>query len=277
MIGKIRNSKFEIRMESSRRGRRSGHTSPPFPISHLPFPISPRRSGFTLFEVVIALALLGILTGAVYTTTFSAMEASKSTLSEQASSRRLEAFLNVTRNAFLSLPREGRVHLRFTRASSGAPVPEVIFEEASGVFGVPSLGGGSLILSARPMSDGTRTMSVLRVPKDLQGTQLERYTSQGPWVPLLPRVERVKWTFLTNDQWREEWLPENGRPLAARLQMDCLDMPESKIDAKFWIPQLVAPAPPIASAPDSPNNPETGSTNGPPPSGSTSGPPLPQQ
>ena len=205
-------------------------------------------SAFTLFEVILALAILGILTGAVYSVSSAAIEASKATLAERSSSRRLEAFLSVTRNAFLTLPRDGRVQLRFAHSPSGAPVPEVIFEQASGVFGIPSLGGGSLILSARPMADGSRTMAMLRIPKDTQGIQLQSLTSHGAWIPLLPHIERVKWSFLSNGQWREEWPPESGRPMVVRLQMEFLDMPGSKIDARFWLPPLVASMP-TASAP----------------------------
>ena len=247
MTREMGNAKWGMRNASFGQGQALGRHAAPFRIFS-------KRAGFTLIEVVLALAILGILTGAVYSIASSAMEASKATLAEQASSRRLEAFLSVTRDAFLCLPREGRIQLRFTRAPSGAPVPEVIFEEATGVFGIPSLGGGALILSARPRADGTRTMSVLRIPKGTQGLQLDRLTAQGAWIPLLPRVERVRWSFMANGQWRDEWLPENGRPLAARLQMDYLDMPGSKIDAQFWIPPLAAaatnaPTPPPAPAP----------------------------
>ena len=211
------------------------------PISHFPFPIRRRGAAFTLFEVILALAILGILTGAVYEIASAALEASKATLAEQSASRRLEAFLSVTRDAFLCLPREGRVSLRFARAASGAPVPEIVFEEAAGVFGIPSLGGGSLILSARPQSDGSRTLSVLRVPKD--GGGITRVPLRSAWIPLLPHVEHVGWSFFSKAGWRDEWLAESGRPLAVRLQMNCLDLAGSKIDAHFWIPPLASPAP----------------------------------
>ena len=208
-------------------------------------------SAFTLFEVVLALAILGILTGAVYSVASAAVEVSKATLAGRSSSMRLESFLCVTRNTFLNLPTEGRVHLRFTRSATGSPVPEVVFEDAAGVFGIPSLGGGALVLSARPVADGSRTMSMLRVPKDRQAGSLPpTLPLNGAWIPLLPHVERVKWTFFSHGQWREECLPNSERPLAARLQMDFLDMPGSKIDAQFWIPPLVAtgsngPTPPV--------------------------------
>lgn len=198
------------------------------------------RSGFTLFEVILALMILGLLSGAVYSITSAATEASSATMDEQVSVRRMEAFLKVTRDAFLGLPREGRVQLRFSKSASGAPIPEIIFEEASGMFGIPSLGGGSLILAARPQADGSRTMCLLRVPKGIRGTELENLKAGTSWVPLLPRVEKVKWAFFADGEWKEEWLPENGRPLTARLQMEYLDMPGAKIDSQFWIPKLTA-------------------------------------
>jgi prepilin-type N-terminal cleavage/methylation domain-containing protein len=212
-----------------------------FLIPHSEFQIALRRSGgFTLFEVILSLMILALLTGAVYSITSAATEGSKATMEEQVSVRRMEAFLKVTRDAFLNLPREGKVQLRFSRSASGAPVPEIVFEEAAGLFGIPSLGGGSLILAARPRADGSRTMAILRVPKDLQGTELENLKAGNSWVTLLPRVEKVKWTFFANGEWKEEWTPENGRPLAARLQMEYLDMAGSAIDSEFWIPPLTA-------------------------------------
>ena len=211
-------------------------------------------SGFTLFEVILSLMILALLTGAVYSITSAATETSKVTMDEQVSVRRMEAFLKVTRDAFLNLPSEGKVQLRFSKAASGAPVPEIIFEESAGLFGIPSLGGGSLILAARPRADGTRTMSLLRVPRDLSGNELEKLKSGNSWIPLLPRVEKVKWTFFANGEWKEEWLPENGRPLTARLQMEYLDMAGSKIDSQFWIPPIsaVPQAPQVAPTPKPP-------------------------
>jgi len=196
--------------------------------------------------------ILALLTGAVYGIAAAATEATKATMSEQISVRRLEAFLKVTRDAFLDLPREGKVFLKFSKSATGAPVPELIFEESPGVFGIPSLGGGSLILAARPRADGSRTMSLLVTPRDLPPTDLDRLKSGGPWIPLLPRVERVKWSFLANGEWKDEWPPENGRPLVVRLQMEYLDMGGSMIDVQFWVPQLAAVPPPDPSPAASP-------------------------
>ncbi len=239
------------RIEGGRRMAETGKQGRAgFPLSGLRSPVS----AFTLFEVILALMILALLTGAVYGIAAAATEATKATMSEQVSVRRLEAFLRVTRDAFLNLPREGKVYLNFSKSATGAPVPELIFEESPGVFGIPSLGGGSLILAARPRADGSRTMSLLVTPRDIPPSDLERLKSGPAWIPLLPRVERVKWSFLANGEWKDDWPQENGRPLVARLRMEYLDMGGSMIDVQFWIPPL-AVAPPPAPSPAAPPEP----------------------
>ena len=229
-----------------------------------------RIAAFTLFEVILALMILGLLSGAVYSITVAALESTKATLVEQAGSRRLEAFTRITRDAFLNLPAEAKLFLRFGKSSSGAPVPELVFSETTGTFGVASLGGGSLILSARPRADGTRVFSILRVPADLQGSDYDRLMEKGAWIPLLPGVEKVKWSFWRQGEWVEEWPEGRGRadgvvtrqgewvaewpegserPASVRLSFEYIDLPGSVIDLQFWIPPL---APPQAAPSESP-------------------------
>ena len=208
------------------------------------------NKGFTLFEVILALMILGLLSGAVYSITAAALESTKATLTEQAASRRLEAFVRITRDAFLNLPADAKLFLRFGKASSGAPVPELVFSETTGTFGVSSLGGGSLILSARPRADGTRVFSILRVPADLQGIDYDRLMDQGAWIPLLPGVEKVSWLFWQQGEWVEEWPEGSTRPESIRLRFEYIDLPGSLIDLQFWIPPL---APPEVSPEKSPN------------------------
>ena len=85
------------------------------------------RAGFTLFEVIMALMILGLLSSAVYSISTAALEASKSIIMEQTSARRLEAFLRITREAFLNLAAYGNLSFRISKSASGAPVPELVF------------------------------------------------------------------------------------------------------------------------------------------------------
>ena len=219
--------------------------------------------GFTLFEVILALMILGMISGAVYSISSAAMEATKATLSAQAGCRRLEAFLKVTRDAFISLPADGQVFLRLGKSNGGAPVPELVFREATGVFGIPSLGGGELVLGARPRSDGSRAFALLRVPAGLQGSEAERFLASGPWVTILPGVERVIWSFYQSGEWKEEWPEGSVRPVAVRLKFAYRELPGTPVDVQFWIPKLAATQVAPASGPKSPDHPGTESPNDP--------------
>jgi len=79
------------------------------------------NKAFTLFEVIMALMILGLLSGAVYFISTAALETTKAVVSEQTASKRLEAFLKITREAFLNLPADARVFLRMAK-SSGEPL-----------------------------------------------------------------------------------------------------------------------------------------------------------
>ncbi len=216
---------------------------------------SKRISGFTLFEVILALMILGLISGAVYSISSAAMEATKATVSAQAGCRRLEAFLKLTRDAFLAIPADGQVFLRIGKSSRGAPVQEIVFREATGVFGIPSLGGGELVLGARPKSDGSRAFALIRVPAGLEGREGERFLASGPWITILPGVERVVWSFYEGGEWKEEWPEGSARPIAVRLQFDYQELPGTPIDVQFWVPPLAAPQvapPPPPPASDQP-------------------------
>jgi len=216
---------------------------------------SNRVTGFTLFEVILALMILGLISGAVYSISSAAMEATKATISAQAGCRRLEAFLKVTRDAFLAIPADGQVFLRIGKSNRGAPVPEIVFREATGVFGIPSLGGGDLVLGARPRSDGSRAFALLRVPGGLEGSEAERFLASGPWITILPGIERVVWSFYEAGEWKEEWPEGSARPKAVRLQFAYGELPGSPIDVQFWVPPLAAPQVAPPSTPQNPDQP----------------------
>ena len=207
------------------------------------------RRGFTLFEVILALMILGLLSGAVYSISRAALETSKAVQNEQGGARRLEAFLRVARDAFLNLPADGTVTLQFSKSAQGAPVPELVLKKAAGSFGVPSLGGGSLVLAARPQADGSRVFAILRIPGGVEGMDLDRFLQQAAWIPLLPGVEKVRWQFFNGNEWLDEWLEGTGRPLLARLEFDYQLMPGSPVGVEFWIPPLQPPQVPSSQAP----------------------------
>jgi prepilin-type N-terminal cleavage/methylation domain-containing protein len=196
--------------------------------------------GFTLLETLLALVLFALLAGAVYQVSSASVDASTIATSEAAASERLEAFLRATRNAFLNMPAKAAVSLRPDPSGSGAP--DLVFTGTGTYFGTGELAGGALVVSARARSDGTRVIALRREPRAEAG--FGRAGASGSWLPLLPRVERVRWDFFVDGQWREEGV-DGRRPLLVRLRFSRAEDPQHPVEAVFWLPPLSG-QPPVA-------------------------------
>jgi prepilin-type N-terminal cleavage/methylation domain-containing protein len=215
-----------------------------------PSALRSHRSGFTLLEVVISMGIMALLAASVYAIVGSAIGASRTAMEEQLAMRRLDSFLRVTRQAFLNLPAEGTVSLEVARTRGGEPEPQLFLGNAQGLFGLPSLGGGTVVLAARPRSDGTRTLTLLRIPAKASPREREEALA-APGIPLLPKVRKPRWSFYENGGWKEELPAGSPRPSLVQLQMDIDGLPRL-MEVIFYVPPLVPPpaAPAESPAPE---------------------------
>ena len=134
--------------------------------------------------------------------------------------------------------------LEIGKGKGGEAEPRLILGKVQGLFGMPSLGGASLMLTAKARSDGTRTICMVRIPARLSDRELEAALN-APGVPLLPKVRKPRWSFYQGGEWREELPAGSPRPQLVRLQLEIDEMPDP-IEAIFYIPPVSAPqvAPP---------------------------------
>ncbi len=187
------------------------------------------------------MGILALLAGCVYAVVSASISASQTAMTQQLTLRRLNAFLRVTREAFLNLPAAGTVSLQIGRSQNGSPEQDLIISKPQAIFGLPSLAGGDLVLAARPRPDGTRTITLLTIPAN--ATDRERtqaFASKG--VPLLPHLRKPRWTFKLNKEdknWKEELPPGSAKPLLVRLQTEIDELPYP-VEAIFYLPQLTA-------------------------------------
>jgi len=195
--------------------------------------------GFTLIETLLALGMFALLAGGIYAVSSAAVDASSASMENQSEQERLDSFLRATRNAFLNIPRKATVELRYDTSGS-AGTPEIVFQGGGSYFGIPTLAGGELILSARPQSDGTRTFSLLRIPRNTSTTELSRVRQSGGWLPLFPYVEKVRWEFFDGREWQPEWSIDT-RPRMVRLSFLQRADPENPIESIFYVPHLQIP------------------------------------
>jgi len=209
------------------------------------------RRGFTLLEVVLSMGILALLAASVYAIASSSITASRTAMEQQLTLRRLDAFLRLTRDALLNLPGQATVSLEMARGSGGDPEPRLTLGNVQGVFGLPSLGGGSLVLAAKPRADGTRTISLVRIPARATDRELAAALA-APGIPLLPKVRKPRWSFFAGDAWKEEWPAGSPRPSLVRLYLEIDGMPEP-VEAIFYVPPVAAPPAPTAPSGASPS------------------------
>ena len=208
------------------------------------------QRGFTLLEVVLSMGILALLAASVYAITSSSITASRTVMEQQLTLRRLDAFLRITRGALLNLPGQATVSLEMARGSGGDPEPRLTLGNVQGVFGLPSLGGGSLVLAAKPRADGTRTFTMLRIPARTSDRELEAaLAARG--IPLLPKVRKPRWSFFADDNWKEEWPAGSPRPALVRLQLEIDGLPDP-VEAIFYVPPVATPPATTAPSPKSP-------------------------
>ena len=216
------------------------------------------RWGFTLLEVIISMTIMALLAGSVYAVVSASISASQTAMTQQLILRRLDAFLRVTREAFLNLPAEGNVSLEIGHSKGGSAEQDLVISKPQEIFGLPSLAGGSLVLAARAKSDGTRTMTLLTIPANASDREkIEAFAAPG--TPLLPRLRKPRWTFKftpQDEEWKEELPAGSAKPLLIRLQTEIDELP-NPVEAVFYLPPLKA-APATAT---STNGSATNSTN----------------
>lgn len=224
-----------------------------------PHPLHRRiNRAFTLLEVVISMVILAILSAAVYAIVSAALSASQTTMAQQLTLRRLDAFERVTREAFLNLPAEGGVTLEIGHSSGGSAEQDLVISKPQGIFGLPSLAGGSLVLAARAKSDGTRTMTLLTIPAN--ATDREKNDAfKAPGTPLLPHLRKPRWSFKTtpqDEEWKEELPVGSAKPILIRFQTEIDDLPHP-VESIFYLPAIAA----TPAAATSTNGSSTNSTN----------------
>jgi prepilin-type N-terminal cleavage/methylation domain-containing protein len=206
--------------------------------------------GFTLLEVVVGLAILSLMVGAIYAIVVGSIESTASLQTIQAEDRRLEAVLNQTRLAFANLPAGATVELR--RLENEPPRQEVILRGVPTAFiwGERSRWASPVVTLAPQPWPEERIAAAARAPRSAQdaparprpltfalsvadffrtdaegeplpdsplqsrqGHQLLRPDPQGRfWFDLLPEVDRVEWKFY--DAARKIWVDQlpAGRP-----------------------------------------------------------------
>lgn len=209
-----------------------------------------QRAGFTLLEVILSMGILALLSASVYAIVSASIGSSRTAMEQQLAVRRLDAFLRISRDTFLNLPPQSTVSYVIAKAAGGQPEPRLLLTKVQGILGMPSLAGGTAVLAARPRSDGTRTITLIRIPPNANEREEEAALSSSG-IPLLTKIRNPRWSFYQGGAWHQEWPNGSPRPELIMLEGELDGIPDP-VEAVFYVPQLIAPSQPTAQASPAP-------------------------
>lgn len=202
---------------------------------------SSRKAGFTLWEVMLALTLMAILTGGMFTLMQTSLEAAHELQIQERHSQSFTGFIELLRRTLRNLPATASIEGGMFQETAGVYRPKVIFREAPQAFswGENSLFLGETILSSQPQLGGLFTLGLYRATDTENRFQTDNPEARQRWLPLLKDLRKIQWRFYDARAglWQEEWRDLNARP--ALLELNLLLPGESTISRTvFWLPPL---------------------------------------
>lgn len=198
-----------------------------------------RSRGFTLFEMVVVLAIFTLLAGGIYATVNAAVRATVTLTEENLQTQRLNAFVGLLRKTLHNLPATAQFS-GGVRTESGEGIAEIVLRDAPGVFawGMGGPSSGTALLASRPRLGGGREIALMLLPGSLSEMERRDALERGAWLRLLPDLRAVQWRFYdeARQDWVEEW-PEGTRPPLVELNLQLLgeEIPRKYV---FWVPPV---------------------------------------
>lgn len=196
------------------------------------------QAGFTLLEMVIAITLLAIFSGTLFSIVQGSIRAATEIEKAQQSNDQVNRFITLTRQAFQNLPTSAIISLTLpSQSSSGQQELTISGMPECFPFGVNPISYEDTIIGLRPdanatanSTDGIPLFQLCLTREDLltqesnqnatvirsSGEGLAAADDQGRyWLPLVPDVVSMTWRFYheEEDVWKDEWDSTSFPPL----------------------------------------------------------------
>lgn len=198
-----------------------------------------RRSGFTLFEMIVVVGIFVLLAGGIYATVNASIRATATVSEENLEMQRLDAFVSLLRRTLHNLPATARVSGGL-RSEGGDGLAELVLLESPGAFDWGGEGppDATVLLTARPRLGGGRELALLQLPANLGEMERRDRLERGAWLRLLPDLRLVRWRFYdaSIQDWLDEWTRDDRPPL---IELSLEFLGESGVrQYVFWLPPV---------------------------------------
>lgn len=215
---------------------------------------------FSLFEIAVALTILGLISGAIFSILWQAGATATEIRDLDRREEEVSRFLALLRESIEHLPQDGTLEL-IPAEESTSGYPELKIGNSATAFTFGEIVGSSeeSVISLRPGPEGaagepTFDLALSRpdlAPRDTDGSGLALRVSQDDflqsdeegryWLPLLSGVTAAAWTFWDEDQqaWLEEWTDDSRLPPLLAFSLDDGFRP-APLQVVFEVPEQVS-------------------------------------
>ena len=214
----------------------------------------PARSekGFSLFELVIAIAIAGFVLTSIFKIADGSVRANSKMIDIQNEEIERDAFFSFLRNHFDSLPGDAIFNLRNT-SNSEPYTSELTFQNTPVSFnwgGIPIAAQATRLITIPTITDGLDIVLEYYDVQILDSDEgpAERGIDPIATVTLLSDVRLFEWTVLDvrnydnteRDEWPYEWDAPNQRPSYVELTF-IFENGDRRVKRLFWIPKKSNP------------------------------------
>ncbi len=240
--------------------------------------------GFTLFELVLALGIAGMVLTSIFKIADGAVRSTSTMVDMQNEDISRDAFFSFLRNHFDSLP--GNAVLNLVSTSSSEPfLSEMTFQNTPVSFnwgGVPIAAEATRLITVPTVTNGVDIVLEYFDDPILDSDEgpAERGIEPIASIILLRDVRLFEWSVLDGreynsterDEWPYEWEQNNRRPTYVELKVR-FENGDREIKRLFWIPTKQNPRTSMSALQNSARNSRQGAGGGRPPGGGGQGRP----
>lgn len=233
-----------------------------------PQQLSSATGGFSLFEIAVAMTILGLISGAIFSILWQAGDTAVEIRELDRRDEEVSRFLALLRESIEHLPQGGTLEMTPAEESpSGHPELKIGNSATAFVFGKIVGSAEETVLSLRPgkaTTEGgpTYDLAITRpdfAPEDTTGSGMALRTGVDDflqadeegryWMPLLTGVTSAGWSYWDEEQqtWTDEWTDDSRLPPLLAFSFDDAYRPVP-LRVVFEVPEQVSNPPSEESA-----------------------------